>query len=135
MARTFSRWSENLSVGNAVLDDQHKQLLSLCEKAAGLLEHKGDNKKEHFHAVLNDLFAASSLHFKTEEDLLRKHEYPNFEEHKKAHQLHMEQLTEILINATHGETNAEKLYKVLHDWLDEHETETDVQYKEYLSNH
>jgi hemerythrin len=135
MKMDLPRWCEQLSVGDAVLDEQHKQLLSLCEHAASLLEHKGDNRKEHFHIVLNDIFAASTLHFKAEEDLLRKNGYPKLEEHKKAHQLYMEQLTEILIDATHGDTNGEKLYKVLHTWLDEHETEADVLYKEYLSHH
>ena len=69
-------WKDAYSVGNEVLDNQHKQLIELINKLgsdADLAE------------VLEGLRRYGETHFQTEEGLLAAAGYPDLAEHQKFH--------------------------------------------------
>ncbi len=129
------QWSPELSVGNDLLDQQHAKLLAICAQAAELAEHSNEYDEAKFHVILNELFIYSSEHFKLEEEMLRKANYPKLNEQIAEHDQYKFQLTEFLVNAINGDLNKEGLYKLVFNWWSEHVTSLDMQYKDYLVSH
>lgn len=69
-------WKDAYSVGNEVLDNQHKQLIELVNRLGS-----GADLAE----VLDGLRRYGDTHFRTEESLLEASGYPGLEEHRKFH--------------------------------------------------
>ena len=70
-------WKDAYSVGNALLDSQHKQLIDLVNELNGDAE---------LAAVLAGLQRYGDVHFRAEESLLEAVGYPDLEQHRKYHQ-------------------------------------------------
>ncbi|NJD34069.1 MAG: hypothetical protein FIA96_04415 [Betaproteobacteria bacterium] len=132
MLEKIPQWDPCYSVGNELLDRQHRDLLSICAKAADVLDENHTGDKSQFHVILNDLYATVLLHFSTEEEILRQNGYPKLAEHAHEHELCKEWLVEILVNATLGEASNEAVHTFLDCWWTQHVLETDMEYKEYL---
>ena len=69
-------WKDAYSVGNEVLDSQHKELIELVNEVNGDAD---------LAEVLEGLRHYREVHFRTEEDLLQAADYPDLEEHRKFH--------------------------------------------------
>ena len=79
-------WESEYSVGAAEIDSQHKDLVELINE---LISHSAQSQsgwKKKFEKSIKSIAAHSSLHFKTEEEILSKTEYKNFADHKKEHE-------------------------------------------------
>jgi len=70
------KWTDAYSVGNEVLDNQHRELIGLVNK----LDSDADLAE-----VLDGLRGYCETHFRTEEDLLTAAGYPGLAEHRKMH--------------------------------------------------
>lgn len=74
-------WKEIYSIGVKELDDQHKELFNLLSRISDFSSIK--------ILVLSDLVEEirnySKLHFKTEEVLMKKYNYPKLKEHVLEH--------------------------------------------------
>ncbi len=86
-------WTENLAVGDATIDSQHKelfkrfnQLLDACQQRKG---------REKIADVLKFLDDYVIFHFGEEEKLMALHVYPGEATHKAEHQLFIHQLNEL----------------------------------------
>ena len=132
MPENVPQWDPRYSVGNELLDKQHGDLLAICAKATDVLGENNTGDKAQFHVILNDLYAAVVLHFKTEEEILRQHDYPKLAEHMHEHELCKEWLVEILVNATLGNASNDAVHTFLDSWWTQHVLETDMEYKEFL---
>ncbi|MBT1071274.1 bacteriohemerythrin [Pelotalea chapellei] len=78
------QWHESLSIGDVVIDGQHKelvskfdQLLKACEMGQGASELK---------KLLVFLDEYAIQHFQDEEEIQRRHNYPDYEAHVKEHE-------------------------------------------------
>lgn len=76
-------WNDSLVSGNAILDEQHKQLFSLvkafddaCKNGQGAAEIK---------RTLDFLIDYTIEHFKLEEDLQKQYNYPEYMRHRQYH--------------------------------------------------
>jgi hemerythrin-like metal-binding protein len=127
-------WDESFSVGHALLDDQHKELLALLQRAADCVEDDSPNGRALFHGVLNDVCAYTTSHFRTEETLLAQCHYPLLAEHKAEHFAFLEQITELTFAASQGVTLKADLQRALLRWLSQHILEADRQYSHCLEN-
>lgn len=77
------QWSESLAVGNAKIDSQHQELFRRINQ---LLEACGEGKADKaVNEVLDFLEEYVVIHFQTEEQLMTLNKYPEYPEHKKAH--------------------------------------------------
>lgn len=132
MSDPIPLWDPRYSVGNELLDKQHKDLLVICSKASEVLGENSTSDKAQFHIILNDLYAAVVLHFDTEEAILRQFGYPKLAEHKHEHDVCKEWLVEILLNATLGDASNEAVHIFLDSWWNQHVRESDMEYKKYL---
>ncbi|MCX7162301.1 MAG: bacteriohemerythrin [Betaproteobacteria bacterium] len=122
-------WHSGYSVGNAGLDEQHKQLLALCNKAADCMEDDSARGREQFHVILNDLCIYAEQHFRTEEVLLGQHHYAGLTGHKAEHEDYQAKLVGFLYSASFGIIDKEGLRRYLSDWWIHHILESDMQYR------
>ncbi len=83
-------WDKSYSVGIASFDEDHKKLFAIID---ALMKAKGDtNELGAVIRAYNDLVDYATCHFKSEEDALAAHGYPNLESHRNDHNKFAHQL-------------------------------------------
>lgn len=73
-------WLPEYSVGNPVLDAQHKKLQWLCHASEYYLGNQFEDQVERYNDILHDLAVFAREHFSTEELMLELIHYPALEE-------------------------------------------------------
>lgn len=126
-------WKPAFSVGNALLDDQHKALIGLMQSyyTAHLNRDMPQARQE-----LAQLLTQTVKHFRTEEGLMKKAHYPDLSNHKKGHEevlKTVEKLAQDYLQTCSNEA-AGKLANFLKAWLTRHILGTDKQYQPYLAD-
>ncbi len=124
-------WSNKYSVGNDVLDRQHKLILDLCMRVRDLNE-ADPYYSERLHDILNEMTAYAINHFKTEEALLVEIGYPQMADQKKEHLDYHEGLTNLLMDSMTGVPDRERLKDFLDEWWVDHILVSDMMYKPYF---
>ena len=130
--RSFPQWQPGYSVGNWVLDNQHKKLLILCQHAIDCQSDEGDEGVFHFRVILNDLLDYADEHVRTEEALLRKCDFPLLEQHTEEHARYRRQLNDFVRSASLGEVDKAGLNRFLSQWWSAHILGSDKQYTAYI---
>ena len=125
-------WTQNLSVGISMIDDQHKMWF---EKAEALFDAGKNNKaKEYVGELLDFLEDYTKKHFTDEEVYMQKIHYPGYAEQKQAHTAFITQLSKLRsdYNSSGGNLlvilNANQM--VL-EWLTKHISNMDKKIGEY----
>ena len=76
-------WTDGLSVGVALIDDQHKMLINhLNELSRALAIHEGPLE---IARTLDFLIEYTHFHFDAEEKLMADSDFPDLENHRKKH--------------------------------------------------
>ena len=122
-------WNPSYSVGNAVLDSQHKVIFDVCRRVHELPATDSVEARNRYHELLDEAVRFARTHFHTEEHQLRKNNYADLAAHIAEHRQFMDRLTDILMEATEGKINNEQFAALLLDWLKEHILDTDMKYK------
>jgi hemerythrin len=126
-------WSPTYSVGVALIDNQHKELLKLTND---LYNHcVGDPESEHayFKKVIKDAINYVKVHFSTEEQIMIKTGYPGYTEHKRQHDSFV--LKVLGHVKDYEENNSVHLVDFTHflkDWVLTHIAISDKAYFEYF---
>ena len=124
-------WSEQLSVGLSVIDKEHRKLVNILNSMHyAMTKGKG---KEIVGAVLEELVQYTVSHFATEEGLLRKHGYAEFEKHRGIHQTMTLNVLDFQKKHTTGAVNTIKVMNFVTEWLKKHIMETDKKYSIFLA--
>ena len=114
-------WSESYSLGNEQLDAQHKQLFEFVSDLVGACID--GSSVEKLHETLDFLVNYAVRHFSDEEALQIKHDFPDYEKHKKLHddfKVTVLDLVEKFHNsASPDELNAD-INKIVVRWLIQH---------------
>lgn len=127
-------WSPDLSVGIETIDEQHLKLIELLQgledavrvsKDAGLIED-----------TITNLFNYAKVHFAAEEELLKKHKYPEEKLHQMEHNKFITKAFEFRENfdARKPGLNLE-VVNFLSSWILSHIQITDQRYTRYLKKH
>lgn len=125
------KWNDSYSVGHTDIDNQHKRLFELADLLHNAMSSgKG---KEVLSKTLTDLVGYTKYHFSSEEKLMQKCQYPEYNQHKQAH----DELTAKVIEFQKAfETSRAvltiDLMQFLRDWLQHHIGETDKKVASYL---
>lgn len=117
-------WKEELSVGNAILDAEHKKLIDLVNVVEGAIRARDG---EVLAPAFNLLVDSVSTHFENEEKFAQAIGLP-FEEHVLEHQYVKNELLQmknelIDINGRWSESAAEYYSYFLSEWFYQHLTE------------
>lgn len=77
-------WNKNMSVGNFIIDEQHKELIDSTKHL--YLSLKDGNSYRNQREALQFLVNYTYNHFKSEEELLLKVKYPRIQNHILEHE-------------------------------------------------
>ncbi len=119
-------WSSELELGVPEIDAQHKELVERLNRFI-IATNEGVNQKEveKTLAFLSDYVVE---HFRAEEALQRKYNYPDYEKHKKIHEQFIAAVKDYQERFQKEGANLGfviKMQKTLIDWLVNHITKTD----------
>lgn len=128
----FIEWSDKLKTGLPVIDAQHQDLIVMLNRLGRLR-----CGQESFLETFNELEDYSNIHFKTEEDLMTKTNYPKYQEHKSCHEKLKQMIKDIKIeiNKNNIDDFGEKLHDFAQDWIISHYSTEDVELVEYIKSH
>ena len=132
-------WKKEFELGIESVDSQHKRLLEIGNQISELLathDEMVDNYDEIMN-VIDELKNYTIYHFKTEEDLFIKYNYPEYEQHKKEHDDFIHYLHSVDFEKVDQNQKAflkELLAKIV-NWVFKHIITTDYMYKDFLIRH
>jgi len=120
-------WSNDYSVGNAVLDQHHKNLIKLFNDAYDII-----NQSKPFietNKILSELSTYAVFHFHEEEKAMKNADYKDYEKHKKAHKEFTDKINEFRNSISIDNTQLnEEIFLFLYNWLINHIQVMDKQY-------
>ena len=126
------QWDGSLAVGVEALDAQHKYLFSIINNLHAKTRSRTD--RAALMETLDSMEHYVRYHFRTEEELLERHGYPELSAHCKAHEIFSAKVEDL---KTKGQEHfdpaqlAEALVFLL-DWLVEHIQRVDLRYSDFL---
>lgn len=124
-------WNDSLSVELDCIDNQHKKLVDILNSLHGSGAAAKD--PEAVKKILNDLVEYTVYHFNFEEELMREHHYPDFENHLAAHKALVAQVGKFNEDFQAGRAKlSSELFKFLRSWLNGHIRGTDKRYSAHL---
>ncbi len=129
---TQYEWRDCYSVGNAIIDQQHKKMLLLCAESEICLESTGPEGCEKFHGLLNEMAVCAREHFAKEEELLLARHYPMVAEHAEEHEQFQIALIDFQFSAVHGELDKTGVFRFLSEWWIHHILVSDLDCKPYF---
>ena len=126
------QWSDTYSVGVPILDEDHKKLIDIINRAVEAYE-----RGTAAGGIIGELEDYARYHFSREEELLRSVDYPELNDHVLEHGQFIEWLGAVRESARMApDTNfyvAQTAGDYLKKWLITHILATDMKYKDVLS--
>ena len=120
------KWSPEYAIGVEIIDNQHKELFNAVNN---LLEACSQGKgKEEAGRILEFLENYVVEHFQTEEGIQKENGFPEYPEHKAAHEGFIRSFIELKkAFEKEGATLSfvVKINKIIIDWLIQHVTQVD----------
>jgi hemerythrin len=122
-------WDPTYSVGNDVLDDQHKIIFDICDRLHQLVSNESALSKEQYLEFIDEAIRFARTHFHTEEHYLRKNRFPHLEAHIEEHRQFMERLSDLQAKVQDEKILADHFGTILRTWLRDHILHSDFEYK------
>jgi hemerythrin len=127
------QWSDDLSVGIDLIDEQHQMLIQrLNDVSAAVEAHHGVEK---IAKTLDFLVDYTNFHFSTEEKHMTANQYPGLEDHQTGHQELITTLADLEQDfGEEGATQAlaDSVNTFLWNWLIKHIKGVDVKFGAFL---
>jgi voltage-gated potassium channel len=109
-------WSDELSLGVAQIDDEHRKLFSYAKKfQEAALEGRG---QEEVSKLLSLLVDYTETHFHAEEELMKAHKFPGLNEHHMKHQILTQKV--IQLHKSKNYIYEDSVWEFLNNWLRDH---------------
>jgi hemerythrin len=128
----FINFVEKLSVGNAVIDDQHKKLFSIINDLHGVMA--SGKARTAIYEILERLIDYTKTHFSSEQRLMVQYFYPDRKNHEAQHSELIRQVDDLKakVQAGHITVTIETM-DFLKKWLNNHILQTDKKFGEFLA--
>ncbi|HNR89429.1 MAG TPA: bacteriohemerythrin [Spirochaetota bacterium] len=128
----YIQWSDNLSVGVQVFDEEHKNLVGFVNRLNNALTI--GSAKKTMEEILSSLIRYTIIHFKHEEDYMALHGYPALEKHRAEHEALKAQVADFHERFVAGKTTFSlELMTFLRDWLTNHILGSDMAYRGFFN--
>lgn len=127
------KWNEKYSVNVQSMDIQHKKLFELLDELlSAMKEGKGSVA---LSSVLDGLTTYTIYHFKSEENLISMHGYPELEAHKLEHKNLIDNVSEFKKKFDSGQIGMSlNVMNFLNSWITDHILQNDKEYGKYLNS-
>lgn len=117
------KWEKEFETGNAIVDEQHKTLFEIGERAFELLKNDlYTDKYDKIIDIIHELKDYTVFHFRAEEEYMLKVGYKGLFSHKMEHDGFIEKFNQIDYNRIDQGQN-DYIYDLLNfiaDWITEH---------------
>ena len=132
MVEYLGEWGAEYELGVEDIDLQHHFFFNLINRLAKELRFA--QGVQYRIDLINELNAYAKFHFISEENMMRKTEYPNFLQHKTSHLELIEQLStkENMLFLTDNDTEGDAVIRFLGEWFLNHTRKTDREFANYL---
>ncbi|MGE5545635.1 MAG: bacteriohemerythrin [Solirubrobacterales bacterium] len=126
-------WTDDLSVGVAVLDEHHRRLIELLNDVFDVL--RTNPAQEVIERTLGELVRYTYYHFGVEEKLMDEAGYADCEAHRQSHRVIAEHVRELDRQYERDPRTvvAAEIFEFLSDWLIHHIRNEDQRYKAALA--
>jgi|GEM_PF-1248219 len=131
-AHRYFEWRKEWESGNPVIDGEHRQLISHCNRLAQALQVGGEWSKTL--DVLAVIYAQTDAHFASEEKILRAIGYPDLETHANIHRAILRTAKRLIDDFAAGAAKPSVLVSFLiDDFIIGHLLEEDVKYFPHIA--
>ena|SRR5579864_1305731 len=130
----IAKWDDSYKTGHIVVDTQHQELFRMVNQLhTAIME---DRAKEILMPTLEKLAGYTLEHFRSEEHLMAKVNYPAMSAHKQMHQELTNEVKELIEKYKSGRTALTiTLSNFLAKWLRHHIKEADLALVKYIRGH
>jgi len=126
-------WSDRLSCGLKIIDDQHKGLVDLVNEMFNHVTGNGLQEKDYFNRVIQEAVKYVKLHFATEEKIMIATKFAGYAEHKKEHEKFVLAVVNNIKDFEAGKRlTLSSFARFLKEWILSHIAMMDKQYFEYF---
>jgi hemerythrin len=127
---TAVHWSPNLSVGSEEIDSEHAELIDLLNSLAADVEAGAE--RESTLEGLDRLISGTEQHFRHEEEIMAREDYPDLYYHRRIHQALMNEIRNFRGDSEDGMKIGPEVTDFIRTWLINHIIESDKQLGGYL---
>jgi hemerythrin len=128
-------WDEKYATGIKLIDDQHKELISITNELFQACLDGENVVKDVFKETMGRMVDYVRFHFGAEQELLQRVKYPDYQEHKKQHDTLVMQILSTVKEYNEGKKLAPNQFvRTLRDWILSHIAHYDKLYASYIAN-
>lgn len=125
------KWKEKYTVNISVIDEQHKKFLNIINELKLIINT--NSCKEKVSDIFFQLAYLIDYYFIKEEIYFSDLKYPNFDHHKKEHNLFIDRIIQFQKDLEENKPDlCLEIYQYLENWFDEHILKYDIEAVEYL---
>jgi hemerythrin-like metal-binding protein len=109
-------WREEFCTGIPGVDYEHEKLIEQVNSVYALIDDEVD--RDRVIDMLGDIYGSISAHFALEEQMMKKHGYDRYQEHRTDHERLLDEIREIsddFENST--ELDTQRFKQRLNDWF------------------
>jgi hemerythrin len=117
-------WDESYSVGNEVIDSQHRRLFDLGNEIQNI-------QLSEVTKTIMKLYKHTREHFDTEEQHMKVIGYPKLEQHRELHNDLISGLNDLVKKPINTDVGFESFKKFVYDWIIDHILNHDKKYFEF----
>jgi hemerythrin-like metal-binding protein len=128
----FITWTDELSVGVELFDNDHKELISLANRLHDSITVRA--QQGIMSSLLNDLLKYTIFHFGHEEGFMLQYGYPGYKKHKMEHEGLVKKVEDYIEQVSEGKTSISlSLMGFLKEWLVNHIMGSDKEYVDFFA--
>jgi hemerythrin-like metal-binding protein len=125
------KWSDSLSVQDEELDSQHQHLIELLNQLYDAM--RSGQGSDVLGTTLEELVDYTKEHFRSEEALCERADYPDLEKHREQHRRLVAQVSDLQDKFQNGSILLSvEVLQFLQKWVTEHIVQSDSQYAPYI---
>ncbi len=123
-------WTDDLSIGNVRIDNDHKKLLEAYDDLVDLIDHDGSN--EDFAKILSKMTDYVFKHLKNEEKYMEEFGYPKLKEHQQFHRDYNYKVAMYNFDLLKSNPpNPHEIIEYIREWWMNHILKHDMDYENY----
>ncbi len=126
------QWSDDLSIGIGIIDDQHKKLV---ERIASFIDAVDIEDMQTIEETINYLVGYAIQHFGAEELIMIRNGYKDFKNHRDEHSYFIKMVYDIHIDLSSGNIQLEQIQSFSEElvlWIVHHIKVSDRQIAEEI---
>ena len=125
------KWNDKYSVDIPLIDEQHKNLIEIINKAS--MVEKSSNSPKDVLKILDEMTEFALKHFETEEHYMEKFHFSGYHSHKNLHIDFINTIIDYKNRAVYGDFQiASKTLEYLVKWYVNHIQVTDKEYIDFF---